>query len=83
VRLLRARIIAEIGGLIRKQGLTQTAAAHKLRIRQPDVFRLLDGQTSGFSVDRLLTFLTLLGRRVIIRSQPANKRRAQLVFNRA
>jgi predicted XRE-type DNA-binding protein len=72
-RLLKAKIVALIGTLIREQGLTQTAAALKMGLKQPDVSRLLDGRVSGFSLERLLELLTALGQRVTVQSEPANE----------
>lgn len=71
--LLKAQIVAAIGDLIREQGLTQTAAARKMALKQPDVSRLLDGRVDGFSLERLLGLLVMLGQRVTVESQPANE----------
>jgi predicted XRE-type DNA-binding protein len=57
--------------------LTQTRAAHILRIDQPKISRLLRGQLSGFSTERLIHFLTLLGRDVEITVKPAPRSRRQ------
>jgi predicted XRE-type DNA-binding protein len=46
--------------------LTQIQAAGILKIDQPKISRLLRGQLSGFSTERLMRFLTLLGRDVEI-----------------
>ena len=51
---------------IRARRLTQTRAAHILKIDQPKISRLLRGQLSGFSTERLMHFLTLLGRDIEI-----------------
>ena len=41
--------------------MTQVEAAELLGIDQPKVSRLVCGQLAGFSIDRLLRFVTLLG----------------------
>ena len=47
--------------------ITQTKAAQILGIDQPKVSTLLSGKLSGFSTERLLRFLNLLGNDVEIR----------------
>src|SRR5437879_8438193 len=63
-RLAKADLAIRIGEAIRARRLTQTRAAHILRIDQPKISRLLRGQLSGFSTERLMHFLTLFGRDV-------------------
>ena len=46
---------------ITKRGLTQTEAAEVLQIDQPKVSALVRGRLAGFSLDRLVRFLVLLG----------------------
>ena len=65
-RLAKAELARQIGAIIRERSLTQTAAAKALGIDQPKVSALLAGQLSGFSLERLARFLTLLGRDVQI-----------------
>lgn len=84
--LLKAQIVSTIGDLIREQGLTQTAAAHKMGLKQPDVSRLLDGRVDGFSLERLIGLLIMLGQRVKLQSEAANENQAarpRLVFAHA
>jgi predicted XRE-type DNA-binding protein len=82
--LMKAKIVTLIGNLIREQRLTQIAAAQKMGLKQPDVSRLLDGQTDGFSLERLLGLLLALGQRVTVECEPANQNAApgnpRLVF---
>jgi predicted XRE-type DNA-binding protein len=73
---LRADVAAIIGTLINHHGLTQTAAALKLGIAQPDVSRILRGQLSGFSLERLLSLVRALGNDVEIKVRPAKNARA-------
>jgi predicted XRE-type DNA-binding protein len=75
-RLAKAGLALKIMEAIRARHLTQTSAAKLLDIDQPKVSRLLRGQLAGFSTDRLMHFLTLLGRDVEIVVKPcANPRR--------
>jgi predicted XRE-type DNA-binding protein len=79
-RLAKADLAIRIGEAIRARRLTQTRAAHILRIDQPKISRLLRGQLSGFSTERLIHFLTLLGRDVEITVKPAPRSRRQRHF---
>jgi predicted XRE-type DNA-binding protein len=76
-RLAKADLAIRIGEAIRARRLTQTRAAHILRIDQPKISRLLRGQLSGFSAERLIHFLILLGRDVEITVKPAPRSRRQ------
>ncbi|MGH9255070.1 MAG: helix-turn-helix domain-containing protein [Vicinamibacterales bacterium] len=68
--LAKAELARKIGGLIAKRGLTQTAAAEILQIDQPKVSALTRGRLAGFSLDRLVRFLVLLGSDVEIVVKP-------------
>jgi predicted XRE-type DNA-binding protein len=76
--LLKAQIVSTIGDLLKEQGLTQTAAARKMGLKQPDVSRLLDGRVEGFSLERLIGLLIKLGQRVTVESEAANENHAAL-----
>jgi predicted XRE-type DNA-binding protein len=65
-----------IGRLINGHGLTQTAAAVKLGIAQPDVSNILRGRLSGYSLERLLTLVRDLGTDVEIKFKPARSAKA-------
>jgi predicted XRE-type DNA-binding protein len=66
-RLLKAELTFKISKLIEKKGWTQSQAAERMKLDQPKVSRLLRGELSGFSVDRLLTILNRLGYSVEVR----------------
>ena len=70
-RLTKANLALQISDAIRSRKLNQAKAATLLSIDQPKVSRLLRGQLSGFSTERLIQFLTLLGRDVTIVVQPS------------
>lgn len=76
-RLAKADLAIRISDAIRARRLTQTRAALLLKIDQPKISRLLRGQLSGFSTERLMHFLTLLGRDVEITVRPAPHSRRQ------
>ena len=62
------------------RGLTQTAAAKLLGLKQPDVSSLMRGRYSGFSTDRLIHLLTALDRDVdiVIKRKPRSRRQAKV-----
>jgi predicted XRE-type DNA-binding protein len=64
--MLRVEIAVAITGTVSKLGLTQIDAAERMRVDQATVSRLTRGRLDGISVERLLNFLTLLGRDVDI-----------------
>lgn len=65
--LLKAKLVSNISQLIEDKGLTQAQAAERTGLDQPKISRLLRGQLSGFSTDRLLAILNRLGHSVEIR----------------
>ncbi len=75
-RLAKAALAFRIAGVIRARRLTQASAARILKIDQPKISRLLRGQLSGFSAERLMQFLTLLGRdvEIVIKRAPRSRR---------
>jgi predicted XRE-type DNA-binding protein len=70
--LAKAELASRIGEAIRQRRLTQTAAAEVLGVDQPKVSRLQRGYLTNFSVERLMHFLTLLGRDVEIVVKPVH-----------
>jgi predicted XRE-type DNA-binding protein len=74
---LKAELVRQISAVMKDQELTQTDAAHRLGIEQPDVSKLLRGHFRQFSVERLMRFLVALGQDVEIVVRPASARRAR------
>lgn len=68
--LAKAELAHEIARIIREKRLSQAAAADLLGIDQPKVSALVRGRLSGFSMDRLLRFLTRLDYDVRIAIRP-------------
>jgi predicted XRE-type DNA-binding protein len=55
--LLKAKLVREIRGIIKRRKLTQTKAAAMLGLKQPDVSALVTGRVRKFSIDRLVRCL--------------------------
>jgi predicted XRE-type DNA-binding protein len=70
--LLKAKLIREIRGIIKRRKLTQTEAAAALGLKQPDVSALVTGRVGKFSIDRLVRCLGRLDYKVdvVVRHQP-------------
>ena len=66
-RLLKAKLATKIAELIEEKGWTQTQTAERTALDQPKVSRLLRGQLSGFSADRLFAILNRLGHSIEVR----------------
>lgn len=66
-RLLKAKLASKIAQLIEEKGWTQAQTAARTALDQPKVSRLLRGQLSGFSADRLFVVLNRLGHNVEVR----------------
>ena len=79
-RLAKADLAIRIAGAIRARRLTQARAARILKIDQPKISRLLHGQLSGFSAERLMHFLTLLGRdvEIVVKRAPRSRRQGRV-----
>ena len=59
--LLKAGLVSRIHDVVLDHKLTQTEAAKRMGLSQPDVSRLLRGQFREVSVERLIRLLTKLG----------------------
>jgi predicted XRE-type DNA-binding protein len=75
--LAKAELAHKITLVIREKGLTQVQAAQRLGIDQPKISALIRGRLSGFSMDRLLRFLLLLGQDIKISVQPCPRSRSR------
>ena len=61
---LRAQLAAEIIGIVRKRKLSQRAAADLTGLTQPEVSQIKNAKLKGFTIDRLVTVLGKLDRKV-------------------
>ena len=80
-RLAKADLAIQINILIEQKKLTQSAAARLLDIDQPKISALTKSKLSGFSLERLFRFLTILGQDVTIKVSPKkiSKVKAQVI----
>ena len=76
-------LVMEINSAIKNKKLTQTAAAEILGISQPKLSALLSGHFRGYSVERLIYFLTELGKDVdiVVKTKPRNRRARVNVYH--
>ena len=73
---VRAALAREIAQTVSARGLTQCEAAQLLGTAQPRVSALLNGTIEGFSLDRLVRYLNLLGEDIHIVVLPKPPERA-------
>jgi predicted XRE-type DNA-binding protein len=69
-RMAKVNLALQINVLIKCKKLTQKQAAELLDIDQPKISALSTGKLSGFSLERLFRFLTILGQDIIINITP-------------
>jgi predicted XRE-type DNA-binding protein len=75
--ILKSSLLQALQETIKERGWKQVEAAAQLGIDQAKVSKLLAGQMSGFSIERLVHFLSLLGQdvEVTVRKAPSGRRR--------
>lgn len=84
--LLKAQIVVALRGLITARKLTQTEAAKRIGIGQPDLSNVLRGRFRGYSTERLMRMLTAFGQDIDITVQPRrgkSKQGGRIRFNAA
>ncbi|MEK7406665.1 MAG: helix-turn-helix transcriptional regulator [Acidobacteriota bacterium] len=71
--------------VLEQRRLPQTKAARLLGINQPKISALSNYRLNGFSVERLMHFLTALDLdvEIVIRSKPDSRREAKIVVTAA
>jgi predicted XRE-type DNA-binding protein len=83
-RLLKAKLASKIAQLIEQKGWTQAQIAERMALDQPKVSKLLRGQLSGFSADRLFAIVNRLGHsvevRISAREQPPEKSHTRVMI---
>jgi predicted XRE-type DNA-binding protein len=79
-RQTKLRLAYAINRIVEERRLTQAAAAKMLGINQPKVSALLNYKLAGFSVERLMTFLTALDRdvEIVIKRKPRSRPSARI-----
>ncbi len=77
---LKAGLAHQIHLIIKKRKLTQIRAAEIMGIDQPKVSKLIRGQVSGYSLERLFSFLRYLSAdiNVSVVVEPPKKKQAKL-----
>lgn len=77
----KAELAHKITKIIDRRKLTQGEAANVLEVDQPKISALKRGKLSGFSLDRLVRFLVLLGSdvEIVVKDQNRSRRRAKLL----
>ena len=75
-RQTKLRLAYAINEIVDAQKLTQAATAEILAVNQPKISALLHYKLEGFSVERLMTFLTALGRDVEISIKKKSRSRS-------
>src|SRR6266404_6595639 len=78
--LAKAELTAKIIAEIQQRRITQAQAAAILGIDQPKISALKQGKLSGFSIERLMRFLLLLGRdiEIAVKEKPRSRSVAKL-----
>lgn len=84
-RLAKANLVSQIAEIIKKRKLTQDKAAKQLGINQPKISALLRGNLAGFSTERLIKFLNLLGQdvNIIIKPSPQSQKYGHVTVSAA
>lgn len=74
-RQTKLRLAHAINGVIARRRLSQSDAAEKLHVNQPKVSALVNYKLDGFSVERLMIFLTALDQdvEIVIRNKPRSR----------
>jgi predicted XRE-type DNA-binding protein len=73
--ILKSSLLQALQEAIKKRGWKQGTAAAQLGIDQAKVSKLLAGQMAEFSIERLVSFLSLLGQdvEVTVRKAPRGR----------
>ncbi len=74
-RQTKLRLAHTINTVVQRRRLTQSAAAELLGVSQPKVSALANYKLDGFSVERLMVFLTAVGQdvEIVIRAKPRSR----------
>jgi predicted XRE-type DNA-binding protein len=81
----KVRLAFAINQIVAGQRLSQMAAARSLNVSQPKISALRNYQLDGFSVERLMNFLTALDRdvEILIRPKPKSRKTARVLVTAA
>jgi len=76
--LVKAQLVGRIADALAVRGLTQKHAAEVLGVSQPKVSALLRGDFTGFSLERLVRLLIVLGNDIAIIVEPKSREHGHL-----
>jgi predicted XRE-type DNA-binding protein len=81
----KVRLAFAINQIIADKHLSQASAARSLEVNQPKISALRNYQLEGFSVERLMNFLTALDRDVdiVIRRKPRSRKAGRVLVTAA
>jgi predicted XRE-type DNA-binding protein len=71
---IRSELMTALRKFIEKEGLTQAAAAKRLKVSQPRISDLTRGKISRFSLDTLVNMLTDAGIDVAVKIKQPSRR---------
>ena len=80
-RQAKLRLAYALNQVLEQRDLTQTAAAQLLGLTQPKVSALRHYKLAGFSVERLMTLLTVLDQdvEIVVRKKPRSRSAARII----
>ena len=81
----KVQLAVMINRIIEAQGVSQSAAARRLKINQPKISALSNYRLEGFSVERLMHFLNALDRdvEIVVRPRPRSRKGARILVTAA
>lgn len=81
----KVRLAVAINQIIQGRRMPQIEAARRLNINQPKISALSNYRLAGFSVERLMKFITALDRdvEIVIRRKPKSRRGARILVTAA
>jgi predicted XRE-type DNA-binding protein len=81
----KVRLAVAINEIVQDQQLSQAVTARRLKVNQPKVSALSNYQLDGFSVERLMNFLTALDRdvKIVIRRKPRSQKVGRILVSAA
>jgi len=81
----KVRLAVAINRIIEDQHLSQLAAARRLNVNQPKISALSNYRLEGFSIERLMNFLSALDRDVdiLVRRKPKSGRTGRIFVTAA
>jgi predicted XRE-type DNA-binding protein len=79
-RLAKAQLAYKITEMIKDRALSQAEAARILGTEQPKISAIMNGKLAGFSMERLIYFLNVLGSdvQIIVKPKQVDRKAASL-----